>query len=100
MSEVSERLNAAVGFLKRNGYAKNDITIARKLEITKSTLSMAKSGMREPGLGMLLNFCDIYPINFEWLRTGEGSMVKGEKELELLKKIEQLEHRIKELEKD
>ena len=59
---------------------------------------MDMNGKRTPTWGMLLDFCDIFPINFGWLRTGTGPMVRYDNEESLLRKIEELEKRIKELE--
>lgn len=98
MNELSTRLAKAVVFLKKNGYAKSDAVIARKLGVTSSFLCMAIKGDRAPSWGFLLDFCDNYPINFWWLRTGEGGMIKGDRELMLLKRIEELESKIREIE--
>lgn len=99
MNEISQRLQRALEFLKENGYAKSDAEISRTIGVTNSFLNMGKTGARVPTWDMLLNVCDHYPINFEWLRTGTGSMVKGARELALLKRIEELENKIAELQK-
>ena len=91
MNEISQRFRQAVDFLKKNGYAKSDSEVAGKIGVQKSTFSMSTNGSRPPTWDMLLDFCDIYPIDFWWLRTGKGSMVKEERELVLLKRIEELE---------
>lgn len=99
MNELSHRLSLAIDFLKRNGYARSDVEIARKLGIYSSALNMAKKGERAPTWGMLLDFCDNYPISFWWLRSGEGDMIgNGDRTIALLKKIEELEKRVRELE--
>ena len=94
MSDISERFSKAVEFLKKNGYAKNDGEIARRIGSHKSSMSMALDGTRGPGWGMLLDLCDAYPINFWWLRSGKGSMVREDREVVLLKRIEELEKEI------
>lgn len=94
MNELSERLNLAVDFVTRNGYAKNRSDIARKVGILKSTLAMATNGTRVPTWELLLDFCDAYPIDFRWIRTGEGNMVKEDREAALLKRIAELEAEI------
>lgn len=91
MNELSLRFRQAVDFVKKNGYAKSDSEVARKIGVLKSTFSMSANGSRPPTWDMLLDFCDAYPIDFWWLRTGKGSMVKGDRELVLLKRIEELE---------
>lgn len=91
MNELSQRLRQAVDFLKKNGYAGSDAEVAARIGVLKSTFSMATHGSRVPTWDMLLDLCDAYPIDFWWLRTGKGSMIKSERELVLLKRIEELE---------
>lgn len=97
MNELSERFRQAVDFVKKNKYAKNDVDVAKKLGVTKSTLSMSASGSRTPNWELLLSFCDAYPINFWWLRTGKGSMVREDREIQLLKRIAELEEELRQL---
>lgn len=91
MNEMSERLRTAVEFLKRNGYARVDAEIARSIGVQVSSFCMVLNGTRVPGWGLLLDLCDVYPIDFRWLRTGKGGMVKEDREAALLKRIEELE---------
>ena len=100
MNELTQRLNLAIDFLEKNGYAKNDSAIARAIGVTAPFLSMCKSGSRKIPWEMLLDLCDHYPINFWWLRSGEGDMIGGSiREHSLLRKIAVLEDRIRQLEK-
>ena len=94
MNELSERLRTAVEFLKRNGYATMDSEIARAIHVQVSTFCMVMNGTRVPNWGLLLDLCDVYPIDFRWLRTGKGGMVKEDREAVLLKRIEELETEI------
>ena len=97
MNELSERLRQAVDFLKRNGYAKKDIDVARRIGLPKSTMCMNLNGTRLPTLEQLAKFCDAYPIDFKWICTGAGGMVKDERELSLLRRIDALERELKQL---
>ena len=97
MNELSERLRLAVEFVKRNGYEKNNASIARRLGILKSTLTMATNGTRVPTWELLLDFCDAYPIDFRWIRTGAGAMIKEDRETVLLKRIAELEAEVERL---
>ena len=97
MNELSERLRKAVVFLKRNGCAKSDTEIAKRLGVSGSYLCEVMKGSKSPSWDMLLNFCDIYPIDFSWIRTGAGGMIKEDRELALLKRIEELEKMVAEL---
>lgn len=95
---LSQRFREAIDFLKRNGSFKTDGELAGIMKVAMATISMATTGMRPPSWELLLKFCDLYPISFDWLRTGRGKMVKGDYELSLLKRIEELERKIKALE--
>lgn len=97
MREVSERLRQAVAFIKKNGYAKSNREIAQRLGVTESTVCMALKGTRPPTWEMVLAFCDAYPVDFQWLRTGAGTMIKEDRELALLKRIAELEAEIERL---
>lgn len=96
MNEISERFRLAVEFVKRNGYAKNNASIARRLGVTNSTLTMATNGTRVPTWDLVLDFCDAYPIDFRWIRTGAGAMINEDRET-LLKKIAELEAELERL---
>lgn len=96
MNELSERLRQAVEFVIRNGYAKSRADIARRLGILNSTLTMV-TGKRVPTWELLLDFCDAYPIDFRWIRTGAGTMVKEDRETALLKRIAELEAEVERL---
>lgn len=89
----------AVDFLKENGFGRSDAAIARSVGLKPPVFCMDMNGDRAPTWETLLKLCDIYPINFWWLRSGEGEMVGGSiREHALLQKISKLEGRIKELE--
>lgn len=98
MNDISRRLGKALEFIKKNRLAESESAIARRLGVTASTLTMAKKGTRTPTWELLLNLCDAYPIDFEWLRKGSGEMIKEDKGRALLMKIEQLEEKVRVLE--
>lgn len=96
-NELSDRLKKAVEFLRRNGFAESNADIARKIHVRESTFCMVMNGTRVPRWDLLLDLCDNYPISLRWLRTGEGSMVKEEREIALLRRIEELEKEVERL---
>lgn len=96
-NDICERFRQSVEFLKKNGYVKNASALARRLGVTKSIICEVRNGKRVPTWELLLNFCDIYPIDFRWLRKGEGGMVKEDRETALLKRIAELEEEIRSL---
>lgn len=97
MNELSDRLRQAVEFVIRNGYASSRANIARRIGILNSTLTMVTNGTRVPTWELLLDFCDAYPIDFKWIRTGEGTMIKENRETVLLKRIAELEAEVERL---
>ncbi len=97
MNELSERFRLAVEFVKRNGYAKSNAEIAGRLGVTNSTMTMATNGTRVPTWDLLLDFCDAYPVDFRWIPTGGGAMVKEDRETALLKRIAELEAEVERL---
>ena len=98
MCDISNRFQQALDFVIDKGLAQSESKIARELGLKPPGLNMAKK--RGPSWDLLLRFCDIYPINFWWLRSGEGNMIgNGDRQIALLQKIAQLEAKIAELEK-
>ena len=98
MNDISKRFQQALDFVIDKGYAVSEAKIAGELGFKPSALNMAKK--RGPSWDLLLKFCDVYPINFWWLRSGEGDMIgNGDRQIALLQKIVKLESRIAELER-
>ena len=98
MNDISNRFQQALDFIINKGLAQSESGIARELGLNPSGLNMAKK--RGPSWDLLLRFCDIYPINFWWLRSGEGDMIGSgdRRQIALMQKIAQLEKKIAELE--
>lgn len=97
MNDTSKRLEKSIKFLIENHRARTQSEIAKKIGVSRPTLNMAMKGSRVPTLALMLDFCDYYPINFRWLRTGEGSMIRDDDTV-LLQKIAELEEKISILE--
>jgi len=97
MNELSERFNKAAVFLKKSRYVKSYSEIAGRIGYKKSIISECMSGRKTPTWGMLLDFCDAFPIDFQWIRTGAGDMVKSDREMALLKRIAELERMLEQL---
>ena len=95
---TSERFAKAVQFLLDNGFARSESSIAKKIGFSVAAVNMSVTGYRSPSLELMVALCDNYPIYFDWVRTGDGGMVRT-RELDLYIKIRELEGRIKALEK-
>lgn len=100
MNERSERLSSAIEYLCANGLASSQSDVARKLGVTCSTLNMAVKGSRAPAVELLLKLCDVYPINFWWLRSGEGEMLAMVRENRLMQIIAEKDKIIDDLKRE
>ena len=101
-SSISERLKQAIAYLKENDYFKDEKELCDILGCKRSALTMALNQKYNRNLSIQnqLTFCEKFPINFWWLRSGEGDMIgNGDRQIALLQKIAQLEAKIAELEK-
>lgn len=99
MDVLTERFGEAVRYLKETGVVKSYKEVANAIGVTNSNLSMRISGTRSATWPMILQLSDHYNVSLRWLRFGEGELAEPQlKERVLLKKIERLERRIRELE--
>ena len=98
MDDISARLRSAVEFLVGNGVEKNTSKMCARMGFSPSAFSNYVTGRRTPSVDVLVTFCNHYPIRLEWLCSGAGGMIKDDRVPALLKKIEDLENRIRELE--
>jgi hypothetical protein len=67
---VFSRLMAAVG-------TKKAVDVANALEISQQSISGAKAKQKIPE-GWLTSISDKFGVSVDWLRTGEGEMMRGE----------------------
>lgn len=103
-----ERLKKAVAHLKGRQIISTQNDIVIKMNGNKSNISSALNG-KENYLtdGFLMKFCDAFTdINYNWLLTGEGQMLKSESSINPNKTamesktlIDELKDRISSLEK-
>ena len=94
MNELSDRFRQAVDFLKKIGYTKNGVSVAERIGYPSASIYMCMKGTRVPTWDLLLAFSDAFPIDFDWLRTGKGCMVRLEIVPFLVNRIEELEAEI------
>lgn len=66
---------------------------ADKLNLSRSTISLAERGERAYTLRTRLDICEKFSVNYDWLLTGEGEMYKetAESVLWLLQKEYELD---------
>ena len=101
MNEMKERFSRAVTYVISSGLARSEREIARTIGVSPVSLNMAKTNYRGGhNWDIILAFCDHYPINFWWIRSGEGDMIgSGDRVVALLKKIGELEGQLAHLAK-
>lgn len=74
---MNQRLREAVNLLKDQRKVRSDAECANDLGIDKADLSRMMSGKRPISQRFVGSFVRHFPeINEEWLRTGEGEMLK------------------------
>ena len=56
----------------------NNSKFAELIESSEANVRNYRSGKTTPKLEIILNICTAFEINYEWLLTGEGSMLKKE----------------------
>ena len=94
--DCSARFKRAIQYILDNRLAKSDTEIAKTIGTTRSTISMACNGYRQPTAEQMARLCDHYPISFDWLRKNEGTIVPMDTAY-LLNRIESLEREIERL---
>ena len=58
----------------RKASALNQSEFAKKLSLTKNYISLIENGNRMPSERTIIDICDKFEINKDWLLTGEGEM--------------------------
>lgn len=69
MNEFSERLSSIISELKLKKTA-----VADRLNVSQAFVSQLCSGVKQPSERTILDICEKFNVNEEWLRTGEGDM--------------------------
>lgn len=68
---------------------KNQTEFAATLGISSAAISQMISGKSGASNGTLFRISDVFNINLEWLKTGEGNMEKALKSFQNLSPLEQ-----------
>lgn len=95
-----ERLNEVYQHLKSKGYVHTQVEFAKKIGYNKTNMSSAFAGNEKYLTDSLFRkVCEVFPeINYDWLLTGFGNMLKsdsivphsaGESQNELLQVVKQ-----------
>lgn len=71
---VNQRFVNLVNYVINSNLAKNRSEIADKLEVKFNKLSEILNGRVNVGIEMLVTFCELYNINYEYVLTGRGSV--------------------------
>lgn len=73
---VNQRFVNLVNYVISSNLAKSKGEIAEKLNITAGKLSEIINGRNNLGLDVLVGFCDLFNINYEYLLTGRGAIYR------------------------
>lgn len=73
------RVKQVFEFLRGNKYVRNQQDFTERVGSDKSTMSLVLNGKKPAPNNMFASILHAFPmINPEWLRTGEGTMLRGE----------------------
>lgn len=75
-NKLKNRLLEVINFLLLNGYAKSKKEIADKIGVSASYFTELSKGRNNPTIHKIRSIFIEYPINQDWLLTGEGEMLK------------------------
>ena len=53
--------------------------LAKIIDVNNSSIALAETGKRTPRVGTLKLIAEATGVSFEWLKTGNGSMLPGDK---------------------
>lgn len=80
MTEI-ERIGKVVTWLKYSGYGLSNLEISKKLGYNKSAFSQILNGKVPVSSQFINKLSSANPdINKDWIRTGEGEMLKSKKQ--------------------
>lgn len=51
-------------------------TFAKKINLTRNSISLIEGGSRNPSDRTILDICEKFNVNYEWLKNGEGEIYK------------------------
>ena len=71
--EIGKRIILVRKYLKLN-----QVAFSKEIEVTQQTISQIETGVIAPSLEIIYKITGNYGISYDWLITGEGSMLKDE----------------------
>ncbi len=92
-NEIGVRIRKARQFL-----GLTQAEFSSKLGISRSHISNIENGNESPSHSVVLLMGSIFPIDLDWLQSGEGQMISNEQNEELLKNKNDFENAIYKLE--
>lgn len=75
---VNQRFNNLVNYIVNSNMAKSKTEVAEKLSISLNKLSAILNERNNVGIENVVNICESYNINYEYLLTGRGSVYRTE----------------------
>ena len=71
MDGLSERISAVI-----DHFGMKKTTFAERLNVSQAFVSQLCSGVKQPSDRTISDICREFDVNEDWLRTGEGQMLK------------------------
>lgn len=72
--EINERVK-----MVRKHFCQNQTEFGKRIGLTQSSVTFIENGKREVSEKHIKIICSEFRVNEDWLRTGEGDMISGEK---------------------
>lgn len=67
-------INSNIKTLREKHLNLSQIEFADKIGLKRNSISVIETGRRNPSQRTLDDICDIFNVNIEWLKTGEGKI--------------------------
>lgn len=72
--EINERVK-----MVRKHFCPNQTEFGKRIGLTQASVTFIENGKREVSEKHIKIICSEFRVNEDWLRTGEGDMISGEK---------------------
>ena len=73
--EINERIK-----IVRKHFCPNQTEFGRRIGLTQASVTFIENGKREVSEKHIKIICSEFRVNEDWLRTGDGDMIAGDKE--------------------
>jgi plasmid maintenance system antidote protein VapI len=75
---VNQRFISIVNYLVNNNTIKSRTELAERLNVKFNKLSEILNGRAGVGIDMIISFCEMFGVHYEYLLTGRGAVYRTE----------------------